>query len=370
MKNAIGFDARMIRHSGIGTYIQEVLGRVTLDDSLDFTLFGALQNIEKYESKKVSFESPIYSVKEQLVFPGLLQKHPIDLLHVPHYNIPIAYQKRLIVTVHDLIHLKFPDSRISYLYARSLFELVCRNAWKIIAISNNTRQDLIEILKVPEHKIELIPLGAGITFPDYSKEKIEKNETYCSEVPSDPPSENFSKKESEPKTVLYVGNIRALKNIPMLVNAFLQALPQMPGAQLLLVGHDSMPQYTAQFKQHPNIRFLGKVSKSRLAQLYRESKIFAFPSLYEGFGLPPLEAMSWKVPVVCSNAASLSEVLGDAALTFDPKDVSTLANHLQNLWNNKSLRDDLVAKGLKNVQRFSWEDCAKKTVALYRQALS
>ena len=164
----IGFDARMIRHSGIGTYIRGILKFLTEKENLDFTLFGDLSKIADYHAKKVLADFPIYSVREQVFFPALLKKEPCDIFHVPHYNAPVGFKGNLVVTIHDLIHLKFPPSRIAYLYARGMFEAVCRKAKVLIADSLNTRKDIIEMIGVREDKIKVVYPAAGEEFSPVS----------------------------------------------------------------------------------------------------------------------------------------------------------------------------------------------------------
>ena len=342
---SLGFDARMIAHSGIGTYIREILKIVTSNPEFDLTLFGDLKLISDYYAQKVLLDSPIYSLREQWTFPILLNQHHVNFLHVPHYNIPLAYSGRLVVTVHDLIHLKYPTSKLAYFYARSLIHAACHKAQIIIADSIHTQNDLLEWVGVNPKKIKVVYPGLGNLFSDApvrTKPNLESN------------------------VLLYVGNIRPTKNIPVLVNAFLKAEKKLKNIQLILAGKNSMTEWTQQFANHPSIQFMGEVQLRVLKELYQKARLFVFPSLYEGFGLPPLEAMSCGVPVLSSNAASLPEVLGHAALQFDPNNENELAEKICYLWENAHEQESLIQKGYQNIQRFSWNETAQQVTKIYQ----
>lgn len=351
----IGFDARMIRHSGIGTYSRGILKRLTQNPEFDFTLFGNLDKIAEYDSKKVLADFPIYSIREQFSFPVLLAAHKIPILHVPHYNASLGYGGKLIVTVHDLIHLKFPPSRPAYFYARTMIEAVTRKAKIVLTVSQNTRRDLIEILGTPEKKIRVV--YPGVNAP---------NNNIRGQAPAPNPAAAASGAQRDPY-LLYVGNVRPTKNIRTLVEAFLSAQKDAKDLRLVLAGKESTPEYSAQFKDRPGIEFLGEVAERDLQGLYLGARVFVFPSLYEGFGLPPLEAMSLGVPVICSNAASLPEAVGDAALTFDPKDAGALADAIKTLWKSDGERQRLISKGFEQVKKFSWNQCAQETSRAYQE---
>lgn len=346
----IGFDARMIRHSGIGTYSRALLKHLTVKPEYDFTLFGDLNKLVNYQARKVLADFPIYSVKEQIFFPVLLKRNPVEIFHVPHYNAPLGYRGTLVVTVHDLIHLKFPPSRLAYVYARGMLEAVCRKARKIIAVSQHTKKDIIDMIGIPEQKITVIYNAVS-------------DEIFAPATPS------ASLPNLETPYLLYVGNIKPAKNVTRLIDAFLLAKQKAPDLRLMLVGKNFMPQFTKEFCTQNQIEMAGEVTFSTLGEIYRRAKIFVFPSLYEGFGLPPLEAMACETPVICSNAASLPEVVGEAALLFDPENVQQLAALIAELWNDEPQRKKLIAKGLDQVKKFSWERCVEQTETVYREAL-
>jgi glycosyltransferase involved in cell wall biosynthesis len=337
----INFDARMLLYSGIGTYTREILARLTNDPAFDFTLFGLPEKMDRFSCKKFKADFPIYSIKEQFLFPLILSKHPADLTHIPHYNAPLGCGQKMAVTIHDVIHLRFPPSRAAYLYARVMLEAVTRRARVILTDSEYTKKDLLELIRADESKIRVIPLAAG---PQFS--------------PSDAIRDN---------TVLYVGNLKPHKNILTLLRAFTKANAREKAMKLVLAGHNFMPEETRAFQGLSDIVFLDNTNLGELVELYRKARIFVFPSLYEGFGLPPLEAMASGTPVICSNATSLPEVVGDAAMLFDPNNQDELADNILTLYRDEGLQKSLAAKGLERSKRFSWDHCAEKTAEVYRE---
>ncbi len=337
----------MCRHSGIGTYIRSLLQRLTLKLEYDFTLFGKLEQIVNYPAKKVSAEFPIYSLREQFLLPYLLERHPVKLLHLPHYNVPLGYSGRIVVTIHDLIHLKFPPSRAAYFYARTMLEAACRKAAMILVNSQNTKNDLMEMLGVKEEKIMVSLLAVEPEEETQNKELL------------------ALKKEH----VLFVGNIKPHKNVITLIRAFKKAQIKNPDLKLVIVGKDFMPDLTALYRGDPGIEFLNEISPQKIKHVYCRSRLLVLPSFYEGFGLPILEAMRWGVPVACSNVASMPEVAGEAALFFDPQDVGGLAQIISDVWESESVRQGLIRKGYVQLEKFSWDRCAELTAQVYERSL-
>lgn len=338
----IGFDARMILHSGIGTYIRSALNILTQNEDLDFTLFGDIPKIAHYPARKVLANFPIYSVREQVFFPLLLSRNPVDLLHVPHYNAPLGFKGNLAVTVHDLIHLRYPPSGLAYLYARGMFQAVLKKAKVVMADSEHTKRDILELIGIPEKKIRVVYPGVDKDF-----------------TPG--PS------SGEPPYIFYAGNLKPTKNVGTLVEAFRLARAKIPELRLVLVGKSFSTDDSRRYSQEPGVQLEGEVNRLKLIDFYRNARIFVFPSLYEGFGLPPLEAMACGTPVACSNAASLPEVVGQAAVTFDPANVGELSEILAELWNDDKSRGELSKKGLERARQFTWKKCADGIQKAYAQ---
>lgn len=350
-----GLDARMIAHSGIGTYIRSLVSELAVDQrqDLDLTLYGPLEKLAGYSARKVSANFPIYSLREQFLFPSLLKKNHEKNLHSPHYNAPLGFNGNLVVTVHDLIHLRYPPSRTAYFYARTMLTAVCKKARAIIAVSEATRRDLVELLGVSEKKVRVIYHGGGVA--EYP-------------VPPNRRDTPFPKgNESQGDYILYVGIVKPHKNIPTLIEAFLKAKKKLGELKLMLAGKNFMPQLASRYGAEDGIRFLGEVSQGRLVELYQGARMLILPSLWEGFGFPVLEAMSFGVPVIASNTSSLPEIAGNAAVFFEPNSSDELAEKICELWQNQKLREELIQKGLVQAQKFSWQKCAEETLRVYRE---
>ena len=344
----IAIDARMVNRSGIGTCIQHWLKNVGYAIAL-----GDPKDLEPYNNvpKHIPFISSIYGYKEQLKFPyrALYREKP-DILHVPHCNVPLFYRGKMLVTIHDLTHLIYPEFlpfKLVHLYFKFIFWFVSKRADKIITVSESTKRDLLRLCKTDESKITVIPLGVGSEFIQKSTNEIE----YLYEKFNIP---------RDKKILLYVGNLLPHKNL----NKLLEGFAQMKGREncrLLLVGKAFDGRTEATREKDLGIEELtihtGMVSQEDLVNIYNLANLFVLPSLYEGFGLPVLEALACGTPVICSNTSSLPEVGGNVAKYFDPQDASSIARALENSIDDKGKYDAEIKEW---VNRFSWEECAKK----------
>lgn len=280
-----------------------------------------------------------------------------DRLWMPVQALPFFLPKGIqtTVTIHDLAFKYFPDhfpkkdQRRLHLFA----DFAVKKADKLIAVSESTKRDILKWYpEIDASKIKVIYHG----FDDGLFRNAKVDECVLQDYHIEPK-----------KYLLYVGAIQPRKNIMVLLAAFAQARKDNPGMKLVLAGErawlwketlDAIDNHL--FKD--DIIVTGKVSFPVLATLYTSATMFVFPSLYEGFGIPVLEAMAAGVPVICSNNSSLPEVGGDAALYFDASDASALANHIESLWNDDILRQTVIAKGFENIKKFSWDKCAKETL--------
>lgn len=344
----IAIDARMVNRSGIGTCIQHWLRdvgyKIALGDPNDLKLYN---NVPKF----ISFISSIYGYKEQLKFPyrALYREKP-DVLHIPHCNVPLFYRGKMMVTIHDLTHLVYPEFlpfKLVHLYFKFIFWFVCKRADQIITVSESTKRDLLRFYKADESKITVIPLGIGTEFVKKTSSEIDYLHSKFN-IPRDK------------KIILYVGNLLPHKNL----NKLLEGFAQMKGREncrLLLVGKVFDGRSRETCEKDLGIEELtihaGMVSQEDLVNIYNLADLFVLPSLYEGFGLPVLEALACGTPVVCSNTSSLPEVSGSVAKYFNPKDASSIAKALENSIDDKGKYDDEIKEW---VSRFSWESCAKK----------
>lgn len=355
----IAIDARMVNKSGIGTCIQHWLKDVGYTIALgDPKELNSYNNIPKH----IPFISSIYGYKEQFKFPyrALYREKP-DILHVPHCNVPLFYRGKMLVTIHDLTHLVYPEFlpfKLVHYYFKFIFWFVSKRADKIITVSESTKRDLLRFYKMDESKITVIPLGVGKEF--VKKSPIEIDYLY----------DKFNIPRNK-KILLYVGNLLPHKNL----NKLLEGFSQMHGREncrLVLVGKAFDGRSKATCEKELGIEeftiHAGMVSQEDLVNFYNLADLFVLPSLYEGFGLPVLESLACGTPVVCSNTSSLPEVGGKVAKYFDPEDASSIARALENSIDDKGKHDDEIAEW---VSLFTWEACAQKIkaqlCALYKE---
>ena len=255
---------------------------------------------------------------------------------------PLFY-KNQIVTIHDLAFLRYPNwfSKKFYIYYRFLIPKIVKNGKKIITVSNFSKKEIISLLGIDEKKIEIIYNGISSNF-NYNPKIYKKN--YILAVSSLDPRKNFK------NLILSFGKIN-LKNY-----------------KLVIVGSEnkvfSNTEIKNLMKKIQNVEFTGYVSDKKLVKLYQEAKIFVYPSLYEGFGIPPLEAMASGTPVISSNVASLPEVCGDAAYYVNPYDVNDIAKGIETVLKDKKLQKELIQKGLERIKLYNWEKSANKLIKI------
>ena len=360
----IAIDARMILHSGIGTYTRNLVTNILdIDESNIYTLLGKKEELSKYAQKNnvsiKEFHSPIYSISEQAIAP--LKLWNTEFLHCPHYNIPVVYEGEMVVTVHDLIHLIFPQflkSRAAYFYAKSLFKLVAIRAKKIIAVSENTKADIVNYLGIKKDKVVVIYNGVSEIFKkEVSQEECEKLR---------------DKLNLHARYILNVSNMKTHKNIETLIKAYSKLRKQGIEQKLLLVGGKKdrireLQVYAEQFNVAEYVIFLQNIDFEDLPSIYQICDVFVFPSFYEGFGLPLVEAMASRVPVVTSDVSSMPEVVGNAGITIEPKDADSLAEAIEKVISDSNLRNNMVREGTKQVEKFNWQDTARKTLDVYKK---
>jgi Glycosyltransferase len=345
----IAIDARMVSRSGIGTCIQHWLKDVGYSVAL-----GDPKDLEDYKDcvpAQIPFISGIYGYKEQLKFPYCkLRKAKPDILHIPHCNVPLFYRGKMMVTIHDLTHLVYPEflpSKIVHLYFKFIFWFVCKRANHIMTDSESTKNDLIRFYKADASKMTVVPLGVGKEFVRKNREEVD----YLYEKYNIP---------RDKKILLYVGNLLPHKNL----NGLLKGFAQMKGKEncrLIFVGKAFDGRTKATQEQELGIENLtihaGMVSQDDLVNFYNLADLFVLPSLYEGFGLPILEAFACGTPVACSNTSSMPEVGGNVANYFNPTDPASIADTLEKSIDDKGKYDAEIDAW---VSRFSWEDSAKK----------
>jgi len=367
----IAIDARKLRDYGIGTYVRNLLRHLSrLDSTTEYVVLCRGEDCEGIDSlgenfRAVSEPAPAYSVSEQFRVPLHLRREGIELFHATHYVLPPLVRCKSVVTIHDCIHLRFPQylpNKLGYAYARSALWIATHRSNRILTVSEASKRDILKYFRVPPGKIDVIYNAIDERFnePPTDEEIARVRERYQLNDPF----------------VLYAGNIKPHKNLERLIEAFhmLRRGP-LEHLKMLIIG-DEISKYATlrravhKYKLHQHVRFFGFVPDKTLAVLYRLAGVFVFPSLYEGFGLPPLEAMASGTPVVTSNVSSLPEVVGDAALLIDPYQPEAIADAMRRALLEPGLREELRRRGLLRVQEFSWERSIRRVREIYEEVLS
>lgn len=286
-----------------------------------------------------------------------------DVLFVPAHVIPWPDAGPIpsVVTAHDLGYLHYPEKHplIERMYLDWSTRHSTRIARRVIAVSNATKHDLIHLNGVPAEKIRVVHSG------------IDKQLR-----PVDNPQEIMALKERlgiRGPYLLHVGRVQSRKNLPRLVEAFAEIRDILPDLTLVLAGHEvwghkGVMNRVTRLKLTDRVILPGYVADGNLAALYSGASVYAFPSLYEGFGFPALEAMACGTPVVCANTSSLPELVGDAALTVPPTDAHALAEAIQRVLTDDTLRQTLIARGLERVKGFTWEAASRATLQVLQEA--
>ncbi len=370
MAARIGIDARKLHDFGIGTYIRNLLKQLArIDQATEYVLICqpadvAIVNELGMNFRAVPETAGNYSMSEQVRIPLIARRERLDLFHAPHYVLPPLMQCRSVVTIHDVIHLLFPQylpGRLAHLYARTSLWAATRRANRILTVSETSKNDILRRFKVPAEKIAVIYNAIDDRF---------------NVRPSDDQVQRVRERyQLDEQFVLYVGNIKPHKNLERLIEAFDRLRRRgFDHLRLLIIG-DEISKYPAlrravhRHKLHTAVRFLGFVPIETLVVLYRLADVFVFPSLYEGFGLPPLEAMASGAPVVASNVSSLPEVVGDAALLVDPYDAESIAEGMRQVLTDGELRATLRARGFARAQQYSWQQSVEQVHRIYSDVL-
>jgi glycosyltransferase involved in cell wall biosynthesis len=364
----IGIDARKLHDFGIGTYIRNLLRQLArLDRETEYVVFCRPEDREALTSlgenfRPVTERSANYSVAEQLAIPLALRREGVTLFHAPHYVLPPLVRCRSVVTIHDCIHLMFPQylpSRLALQYARTSIALAARRAARVMTVSESSKRDILRFVDVKPEKIDVIynAYDERFTIEPREEDVVRVRERY----------------QLHDEFVLYAGNVKPHKNLERLIEAFdLVRKRGLYHLKLVMIG-DDISKYTAlrravhQHQLHKYVRFLGYMPEETLAVMYRLAGVFVFPSLYEGFGLPPLEAMASGTPVVTSNVSSLPEVAGNAAVLVDPYDALAIADGIHRVLTDETLRRDLRKKGVARAGMFSWEASVRRVHKIYLQ---
>lgn len=381
----IGIDARFYgpQVKGLGRYTEKLLeGLSLLEHDFHFTVFLNKEGREEFSLKDdrftaVEVDIPWYGLAEQKEFPKILQQHNLDLMHFPHFNVPYLYRKPFVATIHDLILLDHPSRRAStlswpkyqlkYLAYRLNLHHLLKKAEGILTVSEYVKHRIAKKFPFAKDKITVTYLAGN------------KPELSAGEEVSRVAKESAQSYGINKPYLLYVGNAYPHKNLEFLVEAFHQYWQQDKSLQLVLVGkrdyfYNRLEECITSFDWGMNpqeaVRIFGYATEQQLVNLYQRAQAYVFPSLEEGFGLPPLEAMQHGLPVLSSNRSCLPEILGDAALYFNPQSTQSLLEQLNTVLKNEAERNSLIQKGFAQTAKYDWQRTASQTLAFYQRILN
>jgi len=366
--------------SGSGQYLFHLLQALAeVDQENEYILLGS-QPISENIGTLLTFPNVITPVRrlarrnasienlmwEQFTSPSAARKAEVDLLHVPYFAPPFFPRTPSVVTIHDIIPLRIPQYRTDP-KMKAYLQLITRAAQKatlIITVSQHAKQDILDALNLPAERIRVIYEAAGDEYRPISDLAV------LSKV--------RARYRLHGRYILYLGGLDQRKNVPQLVRAFAQLYHQLgdPDLQLLIAGNPDKQNGSLFPDPRPVAADLGItdriiyrfIEEEDKPAIYSGASVFVFPSLYEGFGLTPLEAMSCGTPVICSNRTSLPEVVGDAAISFDPDNLREMVQDMHNVLTNNELHADLRTRSLKRAAQFNWHKTAIETIDAYQEA--
>jgi len=360
----IGIDARFIgpQGTGLGKYTEKlILSLAKIDKKNQYFIFLKKNNWSYLKLPqnftKVLADVNWYSVEEQIKMPSIFNAQNLDLLHVPHFNVPIFYRGKFIVTIHDLIHhqfdeesvttknkLKFKTKRIGY---KLIIGSAVKKAQKIITPSTAVKNELIKTFNLDKNKVEVTYEAAEEEY-QHLKPDHQKNNPF----------------------LIYVGNVYPHKNITSL----LEAIKITPKINLKIICARDV--FWERLNKEITIRQLEKKvttlpyqKPQQLAKIFTKATAYVFPTLSEGFGIPPLNAMTASLPVICSSIPVLKEVYGDAAVYFNPKDPTDIAAKIEKVTSSTKFRESLIKKGHMQVAKYSWQKMAAQTLQIYYESI-
>jgi len=355
------------RSAGINWYIYNLLQHLPdADPGIAYTIFlhepgySGRGGQHLWRARLPTRRPPVRIAWEQAVQPWAARRAELDLLHCPAFVGPLAGRTPFIVTVHDLSFLLFPRGFRGWnrRYLRALTGLSVRRARRVVAVSESTRQDLVRLYGLDPGRVDVVHNGVDAAFRP---------------LPAAEVAAFRARKGLPERFLLFVGTLEPRKNIVRLVEAYAR-LPE-PRVPLILVGgkgwfYEEILVRVEELELADEVWFVGYVPAEELPYWYNAAEVLAYPSLYEGFGLPALEAMACGTPVVTSSTSSLPEVVGQAGVMVEPTDVAALAAALRQVLDDAALRDRMRTAGLAQAARFSWPETARATAAVYRRALA
>jgi glycosyltransferase involved in cell wall biosynthesis len=365
----IAFDLRRIGNPGIGRYmkclVEAILKQETDNEYLLLVPSDASDIIQSNSAnvRRVVARSSYYSFREQIELPQILRTHKVDLLHSPHFLLPLSRPCPAVVTIHDVIYMACPEdleSKLGRLYYRAMMHASARLAVRIITDSIFSKNEIVRYLHVDPAKITVIYPAVDPGFRQIS-DAVAREAV-------------FSKHGIGGDYIFYTGIYKARKNHAGLLKSFKRFLEFGGNGQLVIAGplnegERRLRTLAEELRISKQVIFTGFVDDAELCALYSAARVYACPSLYEGFGFTVLEAMACGTPVVCSEAASLPEVAGDAALRANANDAHAFGEALYQVFTDDDLRREMIGHGRQNLRRFSWEQAAKQCLQTYDEAV-
>jgi len=368
LKEPVFIDCRHFDGSGIGTYMGNLLrqyDRLRPDAPIEVLAkdehINEIQSFSRFNVRR--YNDPIYSIREQINW--VFKIDPFGLLHVPHYNAPIAFPGQLITTVHDVCHVamsQFFPGILKRLYSRNFLQMVLQKSDYIVTVSHFSRSEIIKYFGTPEEKIRVIHNGVDPLFRPIAH-------TEALEV--------LRRHHLPQEFLLFIGNVKPHKNISGLIKAYRTACeqePELPPLVILgqyknlMISVPGLSEQVEDFRIKDKIIFTGYLPTEDLPAIYSQAMLFLFPSFYEGFGLPTIEAMACGTPVITSDCTSIPEVVGDAALLVDPYNQDAMADAILNLAGDQETQEQMTKNGLEHVKAYSWERSALEHLDLYETA--
>lgn len=374
MRIAIDYTAAIRQGAGIGTYVRRLVdAALALDTDNSYILLSSgrpgrehpFPQGEHVRGRDVLIPDRYLNIlwyRWRVPLPPTLFTGPIDIYHGPDFVLPPLNKKvRKVVTIHDVAFLEHPEYAAPELaaYLKRVVPQALDEADVIATVSHEVSRTLIKHFQAPTEKLTVIPNGVG---------------SYFKRV-SDPVLLEATRNKFGLKLpfILAVGTLEPRKNHLGLIKAYYQLYQQKKAPAMLAIAggkgwlYDETRELVSQLKLEKRVRFLGRVSDLELIHLYSMAQIFAFPSFFEGFGIPPVEAMACGAPVITSNTSALPEVVGDAALLVDPHNIDELAHAIARLAGSEQLRQELRQKGYLQAQKFTWEQSARKMLSVYQR---
>lgn len=368
----IAIDARGINWyhgTGIGTYTENLLRNLfEIDNYNNYHIYWSGNDYDKFEKdtwKIVMTSKRHQRFFQQHYFPKNLQSEAIDLYHIPQNGIGLKEEINCtkVVTIHDLIPYIMPETVGKGYLSKFIREMptIINNSEGILTVSEYSKKDILKFFPIDENKIFVTPLAANKQFNTLDNEK-------CKSLLK-------SKYNITKPFVLYLGGFSDRKNVHSLIESFSKIYKDLDEEHNLIIlgsyrdSSQKLIKLVQDLGMSSKIIFTGFIPENELPIFYNAANIFVYPSLYEGFGLPILESMSCGTPVITSNITSIPEVIGDAGILINPKNLIELQSEMANLLNNESLRNELREKGLKRSKLFTWKKTAKKTLEAYKKII-